>query len=693
MFEKRSCQFKIETLWQELVNRHIQEIQVSLKEIKFFNRSRSLCAKGSIRRTILYTDFDGRFKKLEDRLQFEVTLGAALVEPLPLLAADLQQDYYLFQPNPKRNSEVAVLETGFSLTVYEINPVNQVDYEQEQIILVDSIIEKDSAEYLINHLIRFPNADARPKKFCGEVIFFQEKSYLVNGEVKGAVEYLSKDKIKREISLTIPFSISLKLAPFPQETAIKISGEVIDYYFHQISSCQWQLEIRIRYNWCLLKKEELPCAKAKPDPQLNCHPEILNILSLTPVFNKTVSLTKQLMLPFSNNKIVELNVKLRHYKDQPLKRGILLSLALEVEAFYIDAATGREAFQRWEVNYDEFLNDIDFNFNEAIKIFSEILPKQSRFFIQEQQLNVFFTIDYQAKIYRQEVLPLLKDEQGKLIQALIATAQKEFNFIKETSITLKRKVVKINTVKSQLNNLIYQPKDGWLRVESELIIVVNYCGFRKKVYEETFKRKFVENLTWGELTNQNILQLESQMVHETYELKEKQLIHQALIKLAAHSFLETETTVKLKTEKSDNDTPVHSFFSNNKQPQPTNILKLTLEQELPLQLGNPREIVDWRSFISTFSCRSAQRALLIEGTFGSDLEYWDEDGFLRKEYLEFPFWNFIDTNLNNSEQRFVPQINNTKFTPLTKWPWQRGTVKITVELVLNPLIQEKHSKS
>ena len=118
MFIKRTKHFKVQTLWPSLVNKQIQQIETFLKEIHFSNLTGTLVAKGQIKRKIQYLDLDGRIRKAEDRILFEVALGDLLLEPVPLLHSDLKQEYYLFQPRQLGENQ-AILEQGFNLSVWE----------------------------------------------------------------------------------------------------------------------------------------------------------------------------------------------------------------------------------------------------------------------------------------------------------------------------------------------------------------------------------------------------------------------------------------------------------------------------------------------------------------------------------------------------------------------------------------------
>ncbi len=68
-----STSFKVATFWPELVNKKIQMVESYLKEVQYTLRDGSLIAWGTVKRQVRYLEFDGRARKVEDRIQFEVT--------------------------------------------------------------------------------------------------------------------------------------------------------------------------------------------------------------------------------------------------------------------------------------------------------------------------------------------------------------------------------------------------------------------------------------------------------------------------------------------------------------------------------------------------------------------------------------------------------------------------------------------
>jgi hypothetical protein len=59
------------------------------------------------------------------------------------------------------------------------------------------------------------------------------------------------------------------------------------------------------------------------------------------------------------------------------------------------------------------------------------------------------------------------------------------------------------------------------------------------------------------------------------------------------------------------------------------LMDFRVETEIALELGVPKEIVNYRCLINRFLWRDAGNAILVEGNLSNELEYWDSAGFRR----------------------------------------------------------------
>ena len=109
-----------------------------------------------------------------------------------------------------------------------------------------------------------------------------------------------------------------------------------------------------------------------------------------------------------------------------------------------------------------------------------------------------------------------------------------------------------------------------------------------------------------------------------------------------------------------------------------------------MELGNPLHIYQDRTKVSKFNFRQAQNAILVEGYISGDLEYWDENGYLKQEVINYPFWKFVNPSSLwfNSLPDLEPRLERHTLTTIKSPTWQRkGRLKIKLDFNFQPLKQ------
>ena len=232
-------------------------------------------------------------------------------------------------------------------------------------------------------------------------------------------------------------------------------------------------------------------------------------------------------------------------------------------------------------------------------------------------------------------------------------------------------------------------KQGWFRLEAQLEITISYIGMSKKLYEETSQYHISECYTWEGLSDRMLLDYQPVLEYESYIVEGARVVYRFLLNFVTVAYQNREFQLKTIT----NEQSAYKFYRENRfkerllstrsDPQLGKV-SFTLEKEIPVKLGIPRDIVTNHSLISGFEYRDAFKALLIQGEFETDLEYCDTEGYLRNEQLFFPFWKFVSGDIpeRGLGLGLIPEIKNLSFTPVQGWPWQKGVVKIKVDLEL-----------
>lgn len=674
MGQIQTYQFKMETNWQELANKRIQRIDCDLREIRFVNQGKLLLAKGSIRRMIIYIEYDGRFKKAEDGLQFEAILGEATARPLSNLKAELRQDYYLFQPRPIGGGQ-AVLEQGFSLCVTEA--VSERSQSASR-LLVDLIIEKNYSSTVRRLPAPLPDWRDRPRGFRGTVHFEALPDGLTTAIVNGAIEYFSFENNLREMDFQNNFSFIIKVNPDGPDCFLAVKGEIADFaWARSVKDDGWELEIKIDYRWYLLKKKELNCVTDSGPLRRGKPPKRIKTASLG--FNKEIVFSKRIDCPFFGGEPAEIKAELFDKRESFTKKGLLLEAKLRVEAFYLDGR-GREAYQSWTTEFLELVQEVETALAPDAALVCAAAAKTVGWENATDQLRINLAVGYQIKIYHPIVVEMTEEaENNCLILARTENESKSFSAWREQKIQLKRKPFRIERLDTRIIKERVLAREGWIRIEEELTVTVSYVGFTRRVYEETFPVVLAESFSWPGITPTVWLETATRVEYDSYTVEAAELNYQFLLNFEISSYSEAEFPVQPAVAKFPGTaTEVDEKLKDQSFEKP---IRLSLEEELPLTLSSPREIAEGKSYLTKFNYREAFKAVLVEGEIRADLEYWDGKGFLRKESLSFSFWRFIRVDLGNSA-RLIPEILSGAYRPLKAWPWRRGEVKARIELEL-----------
>ena len=261
----RTINFRIETIWPELVNKRLLQVDVLLKEIQFLNDADTLLAKGWCLRQIHYLEFDGRSRRTEDRFQFELLIGPRLADPLPFLKARLQPEYYLFQPRQLGENQ-SFLEQGFLLTVEEDVP--QPNGHPSPPVLLNFITASETGSLLINSPVDL-ESNFRPSRFVGQVEFAAEQiPPLVKASLSGFITYSDAEQRIHEREWQGKIDFLLNIPELKTDQELRINGQASDFeWVFSPVGLGWCLQAKLDYQWFLLEgKEVRVLSVAREDP-------------------------------------------------------------------------------------------------------------------------------------------------------------------------------------------------------------------------------------------------------------------------------------------------------------------------------------------------------------------------------------------------------------------------------------------
>ncbi len=675
MVKTLTSKFKVETAWPELVNKRIQQIDTHLKEIQFLNQGGSLLAKGSLKRQVKYIDSDGKFRKTEDKLQFEVIIGAAVPEPLPFFTPELRSDYFIFQPR-QLGEDQASLEQGFTLIISQYEVVNQETCPFT--ILTDLVTGKGKGETLYTLPVNLKK-DTQPKKFIGTIEFDRCKPPIITGRIIGAIIYRNSHHILKEQEINGSFSFLIDPALKGIDGELIVNGAIIaiDWLFLSRGE-SWLMDIKLDYNWESVVREELTVwgrVASVGHSELKIKVDLL--VKEEPLqFPKSFRVEEDEAGPFE----VEPEIKLLNWKR--IGCTLLISAVLHFH-LYIPDNSGMEKYRTLTFETEElvegFFERVDEQLNLILDLDSNLgLEKiiyAGPFFLIEAILRL------KVKLYQPQVIALIPQNAATEIIGLVPVAEGNFPLLSETQLNLAYplgKIIKIQQRLSQINSTI---KKGLLNLNGASDATVAYLDRQNRYHEESFSLIFQKSYFWEGVKGDGVykIDLDSKLEHDSFKLENNRLLYKYLWNFTASAYIKRIVKVAISSVK--NSTTTSGVF----QTKPQNISQeISIQGEIPLQFGNPREIAASRALIAEFSWRNALNAVLVEGRINSEIEYWDEDGFLRRERVEFPFWAFLNRpKFTGVEPILTPRLRRLEYFPLKTWPWRKGSVRYEVEIEIN----------
>lgn len=675
MVKTLASKFKVETVWPELVNKRIHQIDSHLKEIQFLNQGGSLVAKGSFKRQVKYIDSSGKFRKTEDKLQFEVVMGAEFPEPLPFFTPELKTDYFIFQPR-RLGEDQALLEQGFTLIINEVEAINQ--QSRPVMILTDIIAAKGKGETVSSLQLNLKR-DSRPKKFNGVIAFDRVKPPVVTGKITGIVIYSNSHNILKEQELNCSFSFLINPDEKASEGELVVNGTITEVGWVPPTYGQgWKIELKLNYEWELVIRQELPVCEGA-DGAVDYNPKIKADLLLKEEHFLFPQVLKAEGIIGAGPFEIESQIKRINWK--PVGSGLSISAVLSFD-LYLPDASGIEKLQTFDFAIEELVENFFVNFGDWRKL--TLICEPILDFQKANYNQAVFTIEAALKVnvktYQSRVISLPRDNAGTEIIGLALVAENSFAFLSETKFKLSHPLWRTIEVRNQLSQINSSLKKGWLNLYGLSEVAVVYLDRYHQYREETFSLSFHKNNYWEAVNDDQTYQvdLSPRLEFDTFKNEGDSLLYKYLWNFQAVAFVKRRISVAVSKE-------IQSPNFQVSRPIPKSHLEeLSIEGEVRLELGNPREIATSRALITEFSWRNALNAILVEGRIDGEIEYWDSEGFLRREKLEFPFWTFVNQQRAvDQESVLVPRLRRLSCFPLDPWPWRKGAIRYEIQIEIN----------
>jgi hypothetical protein len=709
-------QFKITTIWPELVNKRLQTVTIRLKESQFCKHNDLISVKGLLQRRVCYFDYDGRNRKTEDQLQFEIMLpGAGAAMDSGLLLVEVKHDYFIFQPRYIGENQ-AIFEHGFTMVIHQANqaPRDTESSGSTLPVLAELIIARGEGNDILKGPVLFGGTGLKPGLLHCRVEFTDTRmpSSIITGVLHGVISYLNPENARLETEFEQPFNLCLKLPQLTSSQRFLITGAVEDqHWWFDSNTSRWHLELKLNYSWKIAHQTELSLSPAGSSLE--------NRRVKMPAFyqNIPVRFGKIFQMPAGSFPLHELNICKPYLKARLTKKGIILGIEFLMEGYATDNA-GQECFFCHPVNDLEFIpeksvGDLGAN---VIPVTAEPKIELIRFYQADGYLNVETVINCRFHLYQHHWLDLnFAANPNGYILGQVMKEQKMFPLSGSQILQLRAEPVLVKEFAVSPIKIQTQIQPGWIHISGEFQLGVSYLDQQSCLREDTFPVFFRESFLWDSLQLMEEVELNCSLGHDSYAVipgNPRQLNYIFLLHLVAESLEKREIPVVLRqkpqiTSSQINAKENHTVDHREIQcdlPTITGPARrmdisqfyglqwpyLELEGEIPSELGKAREIAGGRFSLSRFNYRNTAAFILVEGHLSGEIEYWDSNGYLRREEAGFSFWKCIcrSPDINPENHRMVPRLDQFRYTPVNVPAWRKGIIKIQCKLELNPAEEE-----
>ncbi len=707
--------FRITTIWPELVNKRITAVDIQLRESQYTNRENQLLVNGIIQRRISYLEYDGRSRKTEDRLQFEIIVNniESYIGPDPF-EIELQQDYFIFQPR-RIGENQAVFEHGFGVIISRRKNDGAIDVTSDTLVpmLAQIIREQGEGAVTLSQPVSFAKLGVEPLGFQGEICFNSnlKELPLISGMLKSRITFINQDKTLAEMKMETPFHFILKIPPLNDAGKFQIQGSIIDWvWLFDINLQMWRLECKLDYQWRIIEAKEVICITSPQTVTPNC----LLIEAPLRLTELNARLTKSISLPMGNMRTVaELKLIRQKCCITAHRKGILAEFELDLEIYAVDEQ-GREAYLRHPVTWEEVITA---NFNRVSP--EKILPvlKKNRiqlihFLFEDAILQIDMRIDLQISFYQNQLLKISEsNDSATLILGKVVKDQKDFSLLRNAILQLRSKPVLIQRLTVRNITVESQSRQGWLHVSGQMELGVAYLDEKRCLREDTFPVFLRENFLWDKLKTSDEVKIKSRLEHDSYALHTRdplKLNYRFLLSLIAEGTDERVIKVNISSNPADmgpGDLHLSNRFLELSAKKPLldrlpadcwiaddnrcSMRRFDVEADIPLILGRAQDIENGRFIIGNFSYRNESGLVLVEGNLDGELDYWDSEGYFRTEPVSCEFWKCFrhDCGLARKDAQIIPKLHQLRFIAVKTAFWRKGRVKIIFQVELQQIIE------
>ncbi|HEY8463755.1 MAG TPA: hypothetical protein VIM29_07020 [Bacillota bacterium] len=678
MKQSRTSQFKVSTVIPELANRQIRQIDVALNEVQIINRNQALLACGIIRREIRYLEPDARQRRFNDEIQFEVVLEANRAEPVPFFQTELKQEYFILQPTTGLGSQ-AVLEQAFKLTIWWSQAETE-RAELTEILQLERVIERGNLSRIVKLPVALEEKNAVPKEGTAQLLLDAKQQFpLVTGTLKGQIGYRGQAYRECEFEQTVSFLMNE--LPVAADGSLNLNGIVSDISWlpDDMNKNIWIFVMKLDFEWFLTQTQELVCLT----PGSGDRETVMQLKTSRLLCQQSYRFEPNFALSGLQGQPTEVQVAVKRNKEVFTKNGLLLTAEIIIEAFY-EHPRGMEAYQQWKVEFNQLVpGPVRPEEHRQIAINALTGLNLKKYTVTRGQLQVELDLTYALSFVEERYVRVVTVAGSSCtILARVRLDQKTFTLMDEVGFRLRSQALQINRVQAEVSNLTVTPKPGWLNVRGQLEVTIIYYDNCNQQGMDVYCHNFQESFLWEGLLPSVEVNSKVKLEFDSYEKQGQHLLYKYLLAFQMESLQKKELQIAGRPVGSS--TYPEQLHPSQNAPEVRQVAFFMLEAELPLQSGKVKEVAAHRTSIDGFHCREVGKALLVEGTVHSELEYWDMSGFLHQEGVVLPFWRFIQCDREGigASSRLVPEIRQCNYEPVSTWPWRKSSIRIRAQIQL-----------
>ena len=222
-------------------------------------------------------------------------------------------------------------------------------------------------------------------------------------------------------------------------------------------------------------------------------------------------------------------------------------------------------------------------------------------------------------------------------------------------------------------------------------LAVSYQDDKHHYREDVFLIPCHESFLWDKADASSRAGLQGRLDYDSYTCNGIKLFYKYILSFFAELFEAREIKVATIPQ---NDKTLANYKTTEYEPATLftpylpaahHLTQIPIEGEIFLDWGKPKEIGDVKFFLTEFKYLRRSESVILEGTIKSEIEYWDDMGYLRRETGVFTFLRLLRDNFNEAPatEKHQPVIQEYSYFLTNDRGIQKKSLKVIIQLNFN----------